>query len=87
VLWAGADINYLADRPPAVPYLWYRNIQAIPGALDRVRDSMASPDGPRYIVGLHKPHKLDKSGKTYQLLRNNFHRVGKVDGIVIYERN
>src|SRR6185503_10357810 len=69
VLWAGADINYLADRPPAVPYLWYRNIQAIPGALDQVRASMASPDGPRYIVGLHKPRKLDKSGKTYQLLR------------------
>ena len=73
--------------PPAVPYLWYRNIQAIPGALDQVRESMASPDGPRYIVGLHKPHKLDKSGKTYKLLRDNFHRVGKVDGIVIYERN
>jgi 4-amino-4-deoxy-L-arabinose transferase-like glycosyltransferase len=87
VLWAGADINYLADRRPAVPYLWYRNIQAIPGALDQVRDSMASPDGPRYIVGLHKPHKLDKSGKTYKLLMENFHRVGKVDGIVIYERN
>ena len=31
---------------------------------------------------LHKPRKLDKSGKTYELLRDNFHRVAMVDGIV-----
>ena len=28
-----------------------------------------------------------ESGKSYKLLMENFHRVGKVDGIVIYERN
>jgi 4-amino-4-deoxy-L-arabinose transferase-like glycosyltransferase len=32
VVWGDADLYYLADRAPAVRYLWYRNAQAIPGA-------------------------------------------------------
>jgi 4-amino-4-deoxy-L-arabinose transferase-like glycosyltransferase len=87
VLWAGADINYLADRDPPVPYLWYRNIQAIPGALAMVDRQLASPEGPRFVVGLHHPRKLDRSGRTGRIMRAHFHRAAKVDGIVIYERN
>ena len=82
VLWAAADINYLADRDPAVPYLWYRNIQAIPGALDQVRASLASPDGPRYIVGAAPAAQARQERQDLRLLHDNFHRVGKVDGIV-----
>lgn len=32
VLWGDADLYFLANRPPAVRYLWYRNAQALPGA-------------------------------------------------------
>ena len=35
VLWAAADVYYLADRAPAIPYMWRRNIEAIPGVLER----------------------------------------------------
>src|SRR5262249_37701674 len=40
-LWAAADVYYLADRRPAVRYVWYRNIQAIPGALPAARAAPA----------------------------------------------
>jgi len=32
VLWGDAALYFLADRPPAVRYLWYRNAEALPGA-------------------------------------------------------
>ena len=32
VTWGDASLYFLADRPPAVRSLWYRNAQAIPGA-------------------------------------------------------
>jgi MFS family permease len=35
VTWGDASLYFLANRPPAVRSLWYRNAQAIPGAAER----------------------------------------------------
>jgi 4-amino-4-deoxy-L-arabinose transferase-like glycosyltransferase len=86
MMWAAGDVQYLADRDPPTPYLWYRNIQAIPGALRLVQHQLADPDGVRWVVVLNRPRKLDKSGVTGKLLFTNFRPAAKVDGIPIYER-
>ncbi|MFL6042550.1 MAG: ArnT family glycosyltransferase [Gaiellales bacterium] len=85
MLWAAADVQYLADRDPPIPYLWYRNIQTIPGALGQLQHQL-EPGGVRWVVVLHRPRKLDKSGTTSRLLYRNFHRVAMVDGVPIFER-
>jgi 4-amino-4-deoxy-L-arabinose transferase-like glycosyltransferase len=85
VMWAAADLYYLTDRDPAVRYMWYRPLQSIPGALDEVHAALASPDRPRYVVGVHKPGMLDKSGATGKLLKQHYRQVAVVDGVPIYE--
>jgi 4-amino-4-deoxy-L-arabinose transferase-like glycosyltransferase len=35
VTWGDASLYFLANRPPAVRSLWYRNAQAVPGAAER----------------------------------------------------
>jgi len=84
VMWAAANVYYLSDRRPAVRYLWYRNIQAIPGALAGVRKVLAGPDPPALIVGEQPAGELDRSGATGKLLARRYQRVATVSGIPIY---
>jgi hypothetical protein len=84
VLWAAADIYYLADRDPAVRYLWYRNIQTIPGALDEARRALSSSDPPALVVMENLPAGIDGSGRTGRILEHRYRRVATVSGVPIY---
>jgi hypothetical protein len=84
VLWAAADIYYLADRDPAVRYMWYRNIQAIPGALEEARQALRSPDPPALVVVENVPGGIDKTGETTRILADRYRRVATLSGIPIY---
>jgi hypothetical protein len=84
VLWAAADIYYLADRDPAVRYLWYRNIQTIPGALDEARRALSSSDPPALVVLENLPAGIDGSGRTGRILETRYRRVATVSGVPIY---
>ncbi len=83
VLWAAADVYYLADRAPVIPYMWRRNIQAIPGVLDRLRRELAART-PALVAAVQSPESLDKSGRTAAILASRYRRVAVVDGVPIY---
>jgi 4-amino-4-deoxy-L-arabinose transferase-like glycosyltransferase len=84
VMWAAADVYYLSDRAPAVRYMWYRNIQAIPGALGEVHAALAGPRRPLLVVAEQPAGSLDGSGETARLLAAHYRAVASIDGIVIY---
>jgi Dolichyl-phosphate-mannose-protein mannosyltransferase len=84
VLWAAADIYYLADRDPAVRYMWYRNLQAIPGALDEARRALTSSDPPALVVVVNLPGGIDRSGETTRILADRYRRVATLQGVPIY---
>jgi hypothetical protein len=84
VLWAAADIYYLADRDPAVRYMWYRNIQAVPGALGEARRALAGPDPPALVVLENLPGGIDQTGATARILQDRYRRVAVVSGVPIY---
>ena len=84
VMWAAANVQYLSDRPPAVRYLWYRNIQAIPGAVAGVRRVLAGPNPPVLIVGEQPASELDPSGATGRLIQRRYRRVATISGIPVY---
>jgi 4-amino-4-deoxy-L-arabinose transferase-like glycosyltransferase len=84
VMWAAANVYYLSDRDPAVPYMWFRNIQSIPGALDQVRDALAGPDRPVLVVVEQPPESIDASGRTGELLNDLYEQVAVVGGVPIY---
>jgi hypothetical protein len=84
VLWAAADIYYLADRDPTVRHLWYRNIQTIPGALDEARTALVGPRPPALVIVENEPGGIDRSGATERILRDHYRQVAVVSGVPIY---
>jgi len=87
VMWAAANVYYGADRPPPVPYMWFRNIQAIPGALDKVHAALASPSRPSLVVAEQPAGSLDSSGETARLLSEHYRPVKRIGDVVIYQAN
>ncbi|MDX6512530.1 MAG: hypothetical protein QOE36_2034, partial [Gaiellaceae bacterium] len=77
-------LYYLADRPPATPYLWQRNVETIPGALDDVRSALAAR-APRLVVVAQPPSRVDPSGKTASLLHRLYREAARVDGVPVLE--
>jgi 4-amino-4-deoxy-L-arabinose transferase-like glycosyltransferase len=85
VVWAGADVYYLADRRPALRYMWYRNVERIDGALASARRMLA--DGrPALVVVAQQPGAIDRSGRTAEILRERYRVVARVQGVRILAR-
>jgi hypothetical protein len=84
VMWAAADIYYLADRDPSFRYMWFRNIQAIPGALGQARRMLSGPHPPALVVGINSPASMDPSGRTQAILDSHYRRAATVESVPIY---
>jgi len=82
VVWAAADVYFLADRVPAIPYMWIRNIQAIPGAREGAQRALAAKE-PALVVESQKPGSADPSGLTEAILSRSYRRVATVDGVPV----
>jgi hypothetical protein len=84
VLWAGADVYYLADRRPALPYMWYRPVESIDGAIVSTRRLLAARRA-ALVVLAQKPDDVDASGATGRILRRNYRIATFRGGIPILE--
>ena len=82
VLWAAANVYYLADRPPALRYMWRRPIESAPGALDEARRLLAERM-PALVILAQAPSVVDPSGKTERILASRYRPVAVVDGVPI----
>ena len=67
--------------------MWFRNIQAIPGALDKVHAALASPSRPSLVVAEQPAGSLDSSGETARLLSEHYRPVKRIGDVVIYQAN
>jgi 4-amino-4-deoxy-L-arabinose transferase-like glycosyltransferase len=84
VLWAAADIYELADRPPAEPFLWIRNLQALPQARDAARRALVERK-PALVLEVQQPAAVDRSGTTSRILREDYRLLARVDETPILE--
>jgi 4-amino-4-deoxy-L-arabinose transferase-like glycosyltransferase len=84
VMWAAADIYYLADRDPSLRYLWFRNIQAIPGALGEARRMLAGQRSPALVIEINSPGSMDPSGRVAAILADRYRLAATVGGVPIY---
>ncbi len=84
VMWAAADLYYLADRDPSFRYMWFRNIQAIPGALGQARRMLAGPHPPALVIGINSPGSMDRTGATARILQRRYRRIATVAGVPVY---
>ncbi|MEP6640445.1 MAG: glycosyltransferase family 39 protein [Gaiellales bacterium] len=84
VMWAAADVYYLAGRDPALRYMWFRNIQAIPGALGQARRMLAGPRPPALVIEINSPGSMDPSGRVAAILARRYRLAATVAGVPIY---
>lgn len=85
VVWAAADVYYLADRRPAFPYLWLRNLRTIHGA-PAAADRMLARRVPALVVEAQPIATLDRTRRTAAILRADYRGVIRVDGDLILRR-
>ena len=83
VLWAAADVYYLADRPPAYRYLWLRNVTTTAGGVAGADRVLAGRQA-ALVVEAQAPAVADPSGRTAALLRREYRRVARVHGVQIW---
>jgi hypothetical protein len=82
-VWADADLYYLADRTPAVRYLWARNVASVPGALAAVHRVLARRRATLVLV-VQAPATLDPTGRTARLLWRGYRLVTRIGGVSVY---
>jgi len=82
VVWAAADVYFLADRAPVIPYMWLRNIQAVPGARADAQRALAAKR-PALVIESQQAGSADPSGRTTAILATEYRRVATVDGVPV----
>ena len=83
-LYADAGLYLAAGRRSPYPYLWFLGIAHIPGALQRLRDTLAGPHAPRYIAVYQQPETIDKQGDIGRTLRMRYQHVATIEGVPIW---
>jgi hypothetical protein len=83
-LYADASLYLAAGRRSPYPYLWFLGIEHIPGALQRLRDTLAGPGAPRYIAIYQQPRTIDKRGDVGRILTRRYRHVTTIQGVPIW---
>lgn len=86
-MYAEASLYFAADRPPAFKYLWFLNEQRIPHALTDIRNVLAGPHAPRYVVVYQAPRAMPGAAAAGipAVLRARYHVVTRVAGHDVLE--
>lgn len=74
VLVSEPDLYFLVDRPSRYPYIWGHPVEEIPGALQRLRALLSSPDRPEWLVVYTPPHEVDSSGRLETIIGRHYQR-------------
>jgi hypothetical protein len=82
-IWADADLYYLANRRPAVRYLWARNVESVPGALGDMQRALALRRA-RLVLVVQPLGTIDPTGRTARLILRGYDRVASVRGVAVY---
>jgi hypothetical protein len=82
VVWAAAGVYYLADRRPAVRYMWRRPLESVPGALAEARRVLAA-GVPALVVLAQPASRADPSGRTARILRSRYRLAAVVEGVPV----
>lgn len=77
--------NISADPP--FPYLWYLNIQEMPGVREQIAEMLNRSDSPEYVAMAQSASNCDSSGAAQRALDEHYHLVDEVSAIQILQKN
>lgn len=83
VVWAAADVYYLANRAPAYPYLWLRNLKTVHGALAAVEHVLVRRT-PALVVEAQPVSAADPRLRTRAILGRDYRPVARIGGDTIF---
>jgi 4-amino-4-deoxy-L-arabinose transferase-like glycosyltransferase len=77
---SSADLYYTTGLHTDFRYLWQANLEAIPNAVPELRDYLAGPDRPRWVVLYQQPAVIDPSGGIQRVLDQGYRLATTIDG-------
>jgi hypothetical protein len=83
---ASAALYIEARRETSFPYLWYGNVEHVPGAIPLLRSWLGSADRPAFVVVYQQPDEVDPTGGLSHVLATAYRKVGTAGGYDILER-
>jgi len=72
---------------PPFPYLWYLNIQEMPGVREQIAEMLNRIDSPEYVAMAQSASNCDSSGAAQLALDKHYHFVDEVSGVQIMQKN
>lgn len=85
-LCASAGLYGNVDSNAPYPYLWFLNIQDIPGARQQLADLLGGPRAPEFVAMYQSADTCDRSGAVAAAIQANYNRVAVVERIPILQR-
>jgi 4-amino-4-deoxy-L-arabinose transferase-like glycosyltransferase len=82
-----ADLYFLTDRRSPYPYLWMYNVLEIPGALERLRGTLAGPSRPSWVVLYQRPDEIDPSGRMGEVVARGYREETRIGGFPVLRRS
>jgi hypothetical protein len=83
---ASAAVYIEARRDTSFPYLWYGNVESVPGAIELMQSWLRSPTRPSYVVVYQPPDEVDPTGRLSRVLRTYYREVTTAGGHAVLER-
>ncbi len=86
-MYADASLYLASGRRSPYPYLWFLGIEHIPGALQRLRDTLAGPAAPRWIAIYQQPRTIDRSRRRDSIqatLHRRYRQATTIEGVVLW---
>jgi len=72
VVGSRADLYFLADRRPPIPFLWSHSGLKTAQAKDAVLRALGERGGPKLVIAWRQPSDVDKSGSLSQVLSRRY---------------
>lgn len=80
---SSADLYYSTGLHTDFRYLWQANLEAIPEAVGQLRDYLAGPDHPSWVVIYQRPDAIDPTGAVARVLASDYRTATTIDGYQI----
>ncbi len=84
-LCASAGLYGNVDSNAPYPYLWFLNIQDIPGAKQQLTELLGGPRAPTFVALYQAPDACDRSGALGEAVLANYRQVAVIERVPVMQ--
>jgi flagellin-like protein len=76
-----ADLYFLADRLPPIPYLWEHTPLVRPSTIRTLYRKLSRPGRPKFVLVVENARNIDRSGRLTRVVARNYRDVWRPPGV------